>query len=151
MFDLFWTKFSEDNDIEDPELPRRRRRPARLEDGNSAGHYHISPKDYYRQLYYEAIDSSIGCLTNRFDQPDYKKYCQLEQLLIKASVRKEFEEEFQFVSDFYKEDFNLSAFRAQLVIFGIDFQQSGYNSKENITIFDIKAYFVRTDVSLIKL
>ena len=55
-FDLFWAKllkFTELMDIPDPQLLRQSKRPARLEDGNSSGHYHDSPKDLYRQLYYE--------------------------------------------------------------------------------------------------
>lgn len=142
-YDLFWTKllkFAEDNDVDDPQLPRRKRRPARLQDGD-AGHYHACPKDYYRQLYYEALDSSISCLAERLDQPDYKKYCQLEQLLIKACLQQEFEDEFQFLNEFYKEDFNSSALQAQLITLGVQFQ-GNFKGNKDLTIFDVKDHFI---------
>ena len=101
MYDLFWlkvVKFAESLDIQDPQLPRRRKRPARFDDGDHNSHYHHeTPKEYYRQLYYEAIDNTTRCLVDRFDQPGYKKYCQLEQLLIKGRLRRRISKCMQFL------------------------------------------------------
>ena len=70
-YDLFWQKvvhFCEDHDVQEAQLPRPRKLPARFDDGLSRGHISSSPKDHYRQLYFEGIDTAIGCLMNRFDQ-----------------------------------------------------------------------------------
>jgi hypothetical protein len=109
MYDLFWAKLlklTEALDVYDPKVPRQRKRPARYDDGLSTGHHHQTPIEYYRQLYYEVLDNTIHCLTERFDQPGYRRYCQLEQLLIKAGLKEEFGELLQDVCSFYKDDFN---------------------------------------------
>ena len=79
--------------------------PKRYDDGSATGTFHDSPKMYYRQLYYEAIDNIVNGLKDCFEQPGYKVYCNLEQLLTKACLGKDFEEEFQFLCSFYKDDF----------------------------------------------
>ena len=43
------------------------------------------------------VIKEIRYLIQRFNQPGYKTYCKLEQLLIKASNQQEFEEIFQFL------------------------------------------------------
>ena len=42
-YDLFWQKvigMAEENNVENPKLPRNRKRPARYEDGNAAAEFH---------------------------------------------------------------------------------------------------------------
>jgi len=148
-FDLFWDKLlkkARSVDIEEPQLPRRRRVPRCLDDGNSSSHFHHeSPKAYYRQVYYEAIDNTISCLSDRFNQPGYQLYSNLEQLLIKASQQEDFSEPFKTVCDFYKDDLVSDLLHVQLRTFGIDFQSAAMQEEGAIrrhpTIFDIRAYF----------
>jgi len=144
-FDLFWQKvahFCEDNEVQEAQMPRRRKLPARFDDGLSSGHFSSSPKDHYRQLYFEGIDTAIGCLVNRFDQEGYKVYRNLEDLLIKASCKDNFDQQFLFVCDFYKDDIIPDDLRSQLVIFGNSFQSIPAKEKPTSpTIFDIKDYF----------
>ena len=42
------------------------------DDGLSTGDFHHTPKAYYKQFYFEAIDLIINCIQDRFDQPGYK-------------------------------------------------------------------------------
>lgn len=144
MYDLFWAKvlkFAESMDVCDPKLPRQRKRTARYDYGLSAGHHHQTPKEYYRQLYYEVIDNTTHCLTERFDQPGYRQYCQLEQLLIKAGLREDFREHFQSVCSFYKDDFDPAVLQTQLITFGVEFQQTNISNLSELTIFDIRDHF----------
>ncbi|CAH1240946.1 Hypp6235 [Branchiostoma lanceolatum] len=53
--------------IGEPTLPRYRRQPRRLDDG-SEPHRPDGPKDFYRQVYFQACDLLTGELTERFDQ-----------------------------------------------------------------------------------
>ena len=146
-YDLFWAKVSTmaetaDIDVEEPQLPRRRKTPKRFDDGLTSGEFHDSPKVYYRQLYYEAIDSIVSSLKDRFDQPGYGVYCRLEELLIKASCKEDFKASFDFVCSFYKDDFDSDLLCAQLKTFGLDFQ--AYKEQTTVlkpTIFDIRDYF----------
>jgi len=102
----------------------------------------FSPKDHYRKMCYEAVDTAIGCLTNRFDQKGYRVYRNLEDLLIKASLKEDFDQQFLVVCEFYKDDINPDDIRSQLVIFGNIFQ-SIPEKPALPTIFDIKEYFVK--------
>ena len=65
----------------------------------------------------------------------------MEQLLIKASYASDFEEELKAVCDFYKDDFNSDDLKAQLVMFGVEFQQKNNTNTEATTIFDIMDHF----------
>ena len=70
-------------EVGEPLLPRRRKRPLRYE-GLSSCHYPDTPESFYKQIYYECIDSIVNCIQQRFDQPGYKTYQQMEQLLVNA-------------------------------------------------------------------
>lgn len=147
-YDLFWTKISTmaeraDIDVEEPQLPRRRKTPRRFDDGLTSGDFHDTPKAYYRQLYYEAVDSITSSLKNRFDQPGYGVYCKLEELLIKASCKEDFKDLLDFVCSFYKDDFNSDLLCAQLITFGLDFHAAYKEQTTTLkpTILDIRDYF----------
>ena len=51
-----------------------------------------------------------------FDQPGYKLYSNLEALLVKAAKKEKYDEEFQFVIEFYKDDFDHNQLNMQLGI-----------------------------------
>ena len=142
LFELIWSKVSstaESLDVEEPQLPRRRRIPKRFDDGTSAGDFHSTPKEYYRQHYYEAIDTITTCITDRFDQPGYRIYSEVEQLLLKACKREDFDSELKAVCLFYKDDFDPPLLYSQLHTFAVNFNEEGTS---NVSIFDIRDYFV---------
>ena len=73
-FSLFWKKvegIAKSVTVAEPQLPRRRRLPTRYDDGKAKYEFHDYPMLYYRQLCYEAIDSTVSCLKDRFEQPGY--------------------------------------------------------------------------------
>ena len=146
-YELFWEKVlksADSLDVDEAQLPRKCKTPRRYDDGESSGDFANSPKSYYRQVYYEATDCIINCLKNRFDQPGYKIYSQLEELLIKASMGEDFGSSFKYVCDFYKDDFESHNLHAQLLTFKVNFQdvyKNKYDTKCLPTIFDIKNYF----------
>ena len=142
-FDLFWlkvTKTSESLDIE-PLLPRQRKRPRRYEDGLADGEFHGDVKVYFRQHYFEAIDLIVNCIKDRFQQPGYTVYSHLEQLLLKASEKKDTKEDLEFICKFYGNDLDKENLKAQLITFGIEFQRTQGNQSTPPDIFDIKKYF----------
>ena len=66
-FDLFWTRLlkrkSEVDAVAEPQLPRKRRAPARQEVGDSGTHYFLStPKEYFHYMYYAAVDVTTECI-----------------------------------------------------------------------------------------
>ena len=150
-FSLFWKKVevvARSNTVDEPQLPRRRRLPTRYDDGLASHEFHDSPMHYYRQLYYEAIDTMVSCLKDRFEQPGYQTYSNLEQILIKACQGKELVEELDFICNFYKEDLQKDLLRVQLQTLHVDFKSkfeerygTSMSEASCITIFDIKEYF----------
>jgi len=102
-YDLFCKKvltMADDDtiDLAEPVLPRKRRAPSRLEDGNAPPEFHSTPSDMYRQVYYEAIDLLVQTIEDRFDQQGYNIYYCLEELLLKAIQKKDYSNEFKMVS-----------------------------------------------------
>ena len=69
-----------------------------------------------RHTYYEALDLIVSCIKARYDQPGYKLYSNLEALLVKAAKKEKYNEEFQFVIEFYKDDFDHNQLYMQLGI-----------------------------------
>ena len=90
-FALFWskvTKKANQLNIDEPALPRKRKRTVRYESGNATPEFQSSVEEYYRQAYFEVFDVICSTIEDRFRQPGYQLYSNLEQLLLKA-VRKE--------------------------------------------------------------
>ena len=73
-------------------------------------------EDYYRCVYFEALDLTINCIENRFDQPGYQIYSRLESLLVKAANKLDYEEDIDFVVKFYGEDLSKDQLKVQLDI-----------------------------------
>ena len=110
-FELFWqkvTKHAAELDVDEPALPRQRKRPRRYEDGIGEAHFSENVKDFFRRIFFEALDLVISGINSRFDQPGYKIYSKLEDLLVKAANNEEYNDEYQFIIDFYKDDFDSS-------------------------------------------
>jgi len=142
-FDLFWLKVlkSAESFEFEPELPRQRKRPRRYEEGEASSEFHTNPKEYFRQLYYEAIDLIMSSIKERFEQHGYEIYSNLEQLILKSCRGEEATYEFEFICQFYQGDIDSEVLKAQLLTFGIEFRRVNGSNIEQVTIFDIKNYF----------
>ena len=70
--DLFWekvTKMASELDIDEATLSRKRKVPRRYDSGHAEAEFPSTPKDHYRQVYFEAVDLIIQNITERFNQP----------------------------------------------------------------------------------
>ena len=94
---------------------------------------HTCPKDLYRKHCFEAFDTVINCIEDRFDHKDFKMYALLEQVLLKAVKQDKYEEELKKVIQFYKEDFDKSP------TFGINFH-SATKKDANTTLTPVCTY-----------
>ena len=72
----------------EPVLPRCKRPPKRL-DGGAAPHQFGSPEDYYRYLYYQALDLVSEQILTRFSQESMSVPKELEKLLILAANKQD--------------------------------------------------------------
>ena len=77
-------------DVNKPILPRQRSSPRSMQDyfrfKKARDAVHTCPKDLYHKHYFEAFDTVISCIDDRFDQEDFKMYTLLEQVLLKAAI-----------------------------------------------------------------
>jgi hypothetical protein len=140
-YDLFCKKVltlasADEINVDEPVLPRKKRAPSRYEDGNAPPEFHSSPRDMYRQVYYEAIDLLVQTIEDRFDQQGYNVYCCLEQLLLKAIQKKDYSDEFKVVTDIYVDDLNAVNLKMHLDILSNSIPAENQFSN----IFDIKQY-----------
>lgn len=144
-FDLFWNKLNDSAskaDVNEPSLPRRRKAPKRFQIGHGEPEFPTSVADLYRQHYYEALDLIINCIKDRFDQPGYKVYKNLENLLL-LSITSDFEsyeEEFNFIVDFYGSDIDSNTLKVQLDTLSTSYGQVMGDTK-NVRLSDVLEFF----------
>ena len=116
-FNLFWDRIETSRiqyDVEEATLPRRRKRPHRYEDGDGKATFPATPKDLYRPKYFQVLDLAVMSIMERFNQPGFKVYSNLEQLLFKACSGEEYDSELSAVCEFYGEDLNPCDLQSQL-------------------------------------
>ena len=136
-FDLFWekvTKMATERDVDEPKLPRQRKRPARYEQGRAPPEFHSTAKEFYRPIYYEGPDLIVQTIKDRFDQPGYRVYQCLENLLLKAAKLEDFSEELKLAVTTYGSDIHESNLQMQLQTLGCNVQERIVN------IFDVRDY-----------
>ena len=126
VFDLFWAKVTQRATflgINDPQLLCCRKCTRRYDDGDSIGDFYSTPKAYFRQSYYEAIDLVVGCIENYFDQPGYRIYRTLESLILKVCKQNYIADYLKAILSFYKDDFDHELLPIQLQTFKTHSQQ----------------------------
>ena len=134
MFDLFWSKvlkLHEDVDVDPPILPRRRKAPKRYDDG-AEPFYPETPKQLYHKSYFESLDLVVSSIQDRFDQPGYATYRNVEEILLKAAHAMEYETELTAVIQFYGSDLERSQLQTQLQSLTVHFD--GYDTSKRSTI-----------------
>lgn len=116
-FDLFWQNLlllQDKNGVGELSLPRKCKAPTRFDDSSSSEHHHTTPKDFFRQHYFECLDLIVNCIRERFSQPGYAVLKNLEDLLLKSTRNENYENELEFVLNLYKYDFQPSSLKTQL-------------------------------------
>ena len=137
-FGLFLQKITAsagDLEIEKPSLPHRRKTPRRLDDG-SLPTFLETVEDQYRRIYFEALDLIISRTEDRFNQPGWKTFRNVQELLLKAASADPYEEELRFIISFYGPDFDILLLPTQLEIFSQNFKADG-----KVTVSEIVTYF----------
>ena len=104
--------------VPEPSLPRHRNVPKRFEVGSGQSHQPSSADEYFRRVYYEAIDLVTNAIRQRFDQPGFKPYSIMETLLLNAlKPGIDVTDELKYMLEKYAEDVNVTLLKAQLPVF----------------------------------
>ena len=85
-FSLFWERCKKtvtELKIKEPALPYKRQCPIRYFLGEAPSEFHDNAKPYYRQIYFESIDTVVNYLNH---------YAQVESTLLLATKDEPFDE-----------------------------------------------------------
>eukprot|EP00731_Ephydatia_muelleri_P002811 Em0001g2811a len=107
LFSLLWDKVSgmqEKLQIDQAMLPRRHKAPRQFEVGDGQGTFTETVEDYFRAEYYVVIDAALACIRQRLNQPGYQTYHCLENLLASALNGTDYQQDLNFIADFYGDD-----------------------------------------------
>ena len=133
-FGRYWRKATATTsnlEINEPTLPHCQMAPHQIDEGSTRT-FHETVVDYYRVVYFEALDLTISCIKSRVDQPGYKTYGKVQTLLLKAAASETYDEELEYVLSFYCSDFNSLLLPTYLEIFC-----QAIKSNERIFIRDV--------------
>ena len=125
-FKLFFglvERVHENTGTDKPILPRKRKAPSRFEIGQGEGYHAQNIEDYYRSMYFEALDYAVSSIQDRFDQPGFQVYKNLEELLVKAA---DYSTELKEVLTLCGDDFDESELATQLQIFSTNFETNSH-------------------------
>ena len=117
--------FCERTNTNPPVLPRKRRALQRFEVGTGEGSHSSTVEDHYRQAYFEVLDLAIASISDRFNQPGYAIYQNIESLIVSAANCEPFDQHLKEVVEFYENDLNSSLLSAQLQNLGSWFTGKG--------------------------
>ena len=118
-------------------MPRKRRAPQHFEIGTSEGSHPTTIIDHYRRIYYEALDLVVQGITDRFQQPGYQIYRNLEDLLLKVSRAQDYEAELDAVCDLYSKDVKKLDLQAQLPLLKAMMTELHASEGTNLILKDI--------------
>lgn len=82
-FGLFWERVNikgKEVVVSKPQLPRRKQLPKRQDGGGSNICFTKTEQEYYKCIYFEALDLLVNRIRSRFDQPEYGIYTNLEKV-----------------------------------------------------------------------
>ena len=123
-----------ERDVNEPKLPRLRKYHTHFEEETAPTEFRSTVKEFYCLIYYEALDLIVESIRDRFDQPGYRVYQCLENLLLKAAKQEDFTEESQLAVSTYTSDIDESNLQMQLQTLG-----SAVHEKV-VNIFDVRDY-----------
>ena len=65
-----------------------------------------NPVDHFKEIYFDALENIISAIKDRFDQPGYQIFSDVEQLLLKAISKENYGDELRRISERYSGDFD---------------------------------------------
>jgi len=119
------------NQLDKPTLPRKRKRPnysilqyvTGYEGPESNAHYPETPEDYFKPMYFQALDAIVNAINDRFDQPGLIKFGNVEQLLLKSIVKDDTSSELKVLKTDFGGDYDPVQLESELLLLPTIFHQ----------------------------
>ena len=87
--------------VNEPAVPRNKRAPGRFEVGTGTPLFPVTPKQVYRRIYFEALELIMWSIEERFDQPSFKAYSNMESLLIGVLSSQDVSSQMDYMKESY--------------------------------------------------
>ena len=100
---------------------------------------HHFPTTVEEQINFEALDNICTCITRGFDQPVNQMYHNIQELLLKAASKEEYQTKLTFVTNFYGSDLNPHLLTTQLHV-QVSSETSQLATEKNHAIADINKF-----------
>ena len=82
--------------------------------GSSTPHHHDTATSHYRAIYFAAIVAVTSTIKDRFDEPDYRIYINLEKTLLDGAAGKNIDKTIAFLEENYPDEFDFVQLKVQL-------------------------------------
>ena len=134
-FKLFYKKIeksaSKIDEISTPMLPRKRNKLnysiLQYVEGNpkpTGEAYHPeNAYNHFKQIYFEALDAIVNAIKDRFDQPGFELFSQVEQLFLKSVKKQDVTDELKMVEKHFKNDYDEESLLAELQLLPTIFEE----------------------------
>ena len=118
--------------VDPPTLPRKRKRPKNYSilqyvfgyEGSAKNDYYPeTPFDHYKLIYLEAVDTIISAIKGRFEQPAFKRFMNVEQLIFKAAKKLDVTEELKILESDLSGDFDAHQLKSELDLLPVIFKE----------------------------
>ena len=152
LFSLFWArilqrKTTEIQTIEDHKLPRKRKAcTVRYEFGEQdTHHFPETPKDHYRRIYFNAIDTVTQYITARLEQEGFKFYVNIQELLLTSFASEPCDTELAEVLKMYSEDLDSFKLNGQLLLLPQTAESMGFDLTSGFDVNDLVTFLQSLD------
>ena len=116
--------------ISAPVIPRKRREPnysilhyvSGSQEATAVVHYPENPYEYYKSIYYKALDSIVNAMKDRSDQPTFKLFTQTEQMFLIAVRKQDVTNESKVQETHFKGDYDTTSLTSELQLFPTIFE-----------------------------
>ena len=80
--------------------------------------YHTATvEDEFCQIYFDALDHITNAIKERFDQPSFKAYANLEELLVKGAINQTSEVDINQIKSLYSDEVDVSDLEVEFKVF----------------------------------
>ena len=126
LYDLCLREIQNIKFVEEPVLKKKRKEPnysllhyPEGYENRSEAHHPTTLRDPYRKQFYQTIDVLISSVRDRFNQPSFLVFENLESLLIKTLKGEETSAEMKIAREKYATDVNMSDLNVELATFKV--------------------------------
>ena len=94
-----------------------------LKETQSQQEKHIIQRTHFKQIYFEALDAIVNTINDRFDQPVFELFSQVEQLFLKSVKKQDVTDELKMVEKHFKNDYDEESLIAELQLLPTIFEE----------------------------